>query len=144
MSKLTRRNFVGQSLLAAGAFAAAPGILRAQGPTTKSGWQSSGVAVEAEVTLVGGSATLELTLPPSLKLMRKYQHSERSRSKTNRELARQFIETCGKRSPTNQLMRSARRLPTTGTLCAACGRCRPARTRTLKSPSAITSRKVPH
>lgn len=37
MSKLTRRNFVGQSLAAAGAISAAPGILRAQGANDKIG-----------------------------------------------------------------------------------------------------------
>ncbi|MGZ0167881.1 MAG: Gfo/Idh/MocA family protein, partial [Planctomycetales bacterium] len=37
MSKLTRRSFVGQSLAAAGAISAAPGILRAQGANDKIG-----------------------------------------------------------------------------------------------------------
>ena len=37
MSKFTRRSFVGQSLAAAGAISAAPGILRAQGANDKIG-----------------------------------------------------------------------------------------------------------
>ena len=37
MSRITRRSFVGQSLAAAGAISAAPGILRAQGANEKIG-----------------------------------------------------------------------------------------------------------